>query len=102
VGGRKKVALLARLRRYNRCGAAPPRSDVRVIGSEKVWERGAALTSRSQTLEAELLAEEGYCVAGTSGPGIDRQSRSDRLAVPGRAGHRLDRDTGPGQKTNSL
>src|SRR5665811_1574670 len=31
----------------------------RLIGSEKIWERGAALTSRLQTFETELLAEEG-------------------------------------------
>ena len=30
----------------------------RLIGSEKVWERGAALTSRLQSFETELLAEE--------------------------------------------
>ncbi|MDH4208848.1 MAG: IS1380 family transposase, partial [Anaerolineae bacterium] len=30
----------------------------RLIGSEKVWDRGAALTSRLQTLETEMLAEE--------------------------------------------
>ena len=31
----------------------------RLIGSEKVWDRGAALPSRLQTFETELLAEEG-------------------------------------------
>ena len=30
----------------------------RLIGSEKIWERGAALPSRLQTFETELLAEE--------------------------------------------
>ena len=30
----------------------------RLIGSEKVWERGVALTSRLQSFETELLAEE--------------------------------------------
>jgi len=30
----------------------------RLIGSEKVWERGAALTSRLQSFEAEMLAAE--------------------------------------------
>src|SRR5881628_1883051 len=30
----------------------------RLIGSEKTWERGAALTSRLQTFETEMLAEE--------------------------------------------
>jgi hypothetical protein len=30
----------------------------RLISSEKVWDRGVALTSRSQTFETEMLAEE--------------------------------------------
>mgnify|MGYP005840012151 CR=1 FL=1 len=30
----------------------------RLIGSEKIWERGAALTSRLQSFETELLADE--------------------------------------------
>ena len=31
----------------------------RLIGSEKLWDRGAALPSRLQTFETEMLAEEG-------------------------------------------
>ena len=31
----------------------------RLIGSEKIWDRGAAPPSRLQTFETELLAEEG-------------------------------------------
>src|ERR1017187_10501631 len=30
----------------------------RLIGFEKIWDRGAALTSRLQTFETEMLAEE--------------------------------------------
>src|ERR1017187_4639821 len=30
----------------------------RLIGSEKVWDRGAALTSRLQTFKTEVLSEE--------------------------------------------
>jgi hypothetical protein len=30
----------------------------RLIGSEKIWNRGAALTSRLQTFETEMLAED--------------------------------------------
>ena len=30
----------------------------RLIGSEKIWDRGAALTSRLQTFETAMLAEE--------------------------------------------
>jgi hypothetical protein len=35
----------------------------RLIGSEKIWERGAALTSRLQSFETEMLAEEGNLAA---------------------------------------
>ncbi|MBI4465416.1 MAG: transposase [Acidobacteria bacterium] len=31
----------------------------RLIGSEKIWDRGVALPSRLQTFETELMAEEG-------------------------------------------
>ena len=31
---------------------------LRLIGWEKIWERGAALTSRPQSFETELLAQE--------------------------------------------
>jgi hypothetical protein len=31
---------------------------LRLIGPEKIWDQGAALTSRLQTFEAEMLAEE--------------------------------------------
>ena len=31
----------------------------RLIGSDRIWDRGAALTSRLQTFETELLAQEG-------------------------------------------
>jgi hypothetical protein len=30
----------------------------RLIGSEKIWERGAALTSRLQSFETEMLTQE--------------------------------------------
>ena len=32
----------------------------RLVGSEKIWNRGAALTSRLQTFETEMLAEEDW------------------------------------------
>src|ERR1035438_1808364 len=31
---------------------------LRLIGSEKIWDRGAALTSRLQSFEAEMLAQD--------------------------------------------
>jgi hypothetical protein len=33
-------------------------STFRLIGSEKTWDRGAALTSRLQTFETAMLSEE--------------------------------------------
>ncbi|MGH9472214.1 MAG: IS1380 family transposase [Terriglobales bacterium] len=33
----------------------------RLIGSEKIWERGAALPSRLQSFETQMLAEDGNC-----------------------------------------
>jgi hypothetical protein len=46
------------LRRPQRCGEASQDPTFRLIGSEKIWDRGAALTSRLQSFETETLAEE--------------------------------------------
>ena len=35
----------------------------RLIGSRKIWERGAALTSRLQSFETEVLTQEGNLAA---------------------------------------
>jgi hypothetical protein len=32
----------------------------RLMGSERIWERGAALTSRVQSFETELLTQEDW------------------------------------------
>ena len=67
----------------------------RLIGSEKIWDRGAALPSRLQTFETALLAEGGELRgAGTGKPRADRQGRRDRFAAPNCVGHGLDRDSG--------
>jgi hypothetical protein len=51
----------------------------RLIGSEKVWDRGAALTSRLQTFETEMLAEEENFagLAGLNRALIDRAETMD-------------------------
>jgi len=61
---------LADLLRQSVCGRLAGYEDVndaerlsqdptfRLIGSEKIWERGAALTSRLRSFETEMLAEE--------------------------------------------
>jgi hypothetical protein len=45
----------------------------RLISSEKIWDRGVALTSRLQSFETEILAEAAN-FAGLASPGIDRES----------------------------
>ena len=67
----------------------------RLIGSEKIWERGAALTSRLQSFETELLTQEKN-LAGLAA--INREltckGGNHRLSTAGGAGHGLDRDPG--------
>ena len=46
----------------------------RLIGSRKIWERGAALTSRLQT--EVLTQEENLAAAGTAGSGQHRSAGS--------------------------
>jgi len=50
----------------------------RLIGSEKIWERGAALTSRLQSFETEMLAEEENFVGLTT---INRESIAKAEAI---------------------
>jgi hypothetical protein len=40
----------------------------RLIGSEKIWDRGAALTSRLQTFETGMLAELAFSEVVQSAP----------------------------------
>jgi hypothetical protein len=51
----------------------------RLIGSEKIWDRGAALTSRLQTFDTEMLAEEENFagLAGLNGALIGRAEAMD-------------------------
>ena len=56
----------------------------RLMGSERIWERGAALTSRLQSFETELLTQ----------PRTDRQSGNHSLSAAGGAGHGQHRDPG--------
>ena len=50
----------------------------RLIGSEKIWERGAALTSGLQSFETELLTQEGN-LAGLAA--INRESIAKAEAI---------------------
>ena len=65
----------------------------RLIGSEKIWERGAALTSRLQSFETELLTQDEN-LAGLAAINFDRQGGSYGCAAPGGAGHGQHRDPG--------
>ena len=53
----------------------------RLIGSEKIWERGAALTSRLQTFETEMLAEEEN-FAGLARSNRDLIARAEAMDAP--------------------
>jgi hypothetical protein len=56
-----RQSLYERLAGYEDVNDAEPLSldpTFRLIGSEKIWERGAALTARLQSFETEMLAQE--------------------------------------------
>src|SRR2546427_6126405 len=58
----------------------------RLIGSEKNWDRGAALTSRLQTFETEMLAEEGnFAGLAGAGTGADLAGGGGRVRHGGRS-----------------
>ena len=55
----------------------------RLIGSEKIWERGAALTSRLQSFETELLAQEEN-LAGLATMNRELLAKVETIASPQR------------------
>ena len=55
----------------------------RLIGSEKIWDRGAALTSRLQSFETELLAEEEN-LAGLATINRELIAKAEAIASPQR------------------
>ena len=55
----------------------------RLIGSKKIWERGAALTSRLQSFETELLTEEGN-LAGLAALNRELIARAETIDPPRR------------------
>ena len=74
----------------------------RLIGSEKVWDRGVALTSRLQTFETEMLAaEENF--AGLVGINRDLIAKAEALDSPQRVVLDMDSTEIPvyGQQENS-
>src|SRR5499427_3659149 len=74
----------------------------RLIGSEKVWDRGVALTSRLQTFETEMLAAEGN-FAGLVGINRDLIAKVEALDSPQRVVLDMDSTEIPvyGQQENS-
>ena len=55
----------------------------RLIGSEKIWERGAALTSRLQSFETELLTQDEN-LAGLAAINRDLIARAEAMDSPQR------------------
>ena len=68
----------------------------RLIGSERIWDRGAALTSRLQSFETEMMTDEENfgSLDRINRELIGRAEGSSRFPAAGRAGHGLDRDSG--------
>lgn len=73
-----------------------------LIGSEKLWERGAALTSRSQSFKKELLTQEGN-IAGLASINPELIARAETIESPQRAVLDMDSTEIPvyGQQENS-
>ena len=62
-----------------------PDPTFRLIGSEKIWDRGAALTSRLQSFETEMLAEaENLAGLATINRELIGEGRSHRFTPAGR------------------
>jgi len=74
----------------------------RLIGSEKTWERGAALTSRLQSFETEVLGQ-GENLAGLAAINRDLISKAESLGSPQRVVLDMDSTEIPvyGQQENS-
>jgi hypothetical protein len=74
----------------------------RLIGSERIWDRGAALTSRLQSFEAELLAEPEN-LAGLSAINRELIGKAEAIDSPQRVVLDIDSTEIPvyGQQENS-
>ena len=74
----------------------------RLIGSEKIWDRGAALTSRLQSFETEMLAEE-QNFAGLTRINRELIAKVEAIASPQRVVLDMDSTEIPvyGQQENS-
>ena len=55
----------------------------RLIGSRKIWERGAALTSRLQSFETEVLTQEGN-LAGLAALNRELLAKAEAITSPRR------------------
>ena len=68
----------------------------RLIGSQKIWDRGAALTSTLHGFETEMLAsEENLLGLMALNRELVGQAGSVRRLRAGRSGHGLHRESGP-------
>src|SRR6202158_2106213 len=57
----------------------------RLIGSRRIWERGAALTSRLQSFETEVLTQEGN-LAGLAALNRELLAKAEGITSPRRVG----------------
>ena len=75
---------------------------LRLIGSEKIWERGAALTSRLQSFETEVLGQEEN-LAGLAAINRELIAKAESLGSPQRVVLDMDSTEIPvyGQQENS-
>ena len=71
-----------------------PDPPFRRLGSEKIGERGAALTSRLQSLETELLTPEEN-LAGRAAINRELMARAEKIAAPQRGVLDMDRTAIP-------
>jgi hypothetical protein len=67
----------------------------RLIGSEKIWERGAALTSRLQSFETELLTQ-GKNLSGLAAINREMIARAETIQSPQRLVLDMGFDRDPG------
>src|ERR1700693_2014229 len=67
----------------------------RMIGSEKIWERGAALTSRLQSFETDLLTQEEN-LAGLAAINRDLIAKAEAIDSPQRVVLDMDSTEIPG------
>src|SRR6202163_2206370 len=81
-----RQSIYSRLAGYedgNEAAPLSPDPSFRLIGSRKIWKRGAALTSRLQSFETEVLTQEGN-LAGLAALNRELLARVEAITSPRR------------------